>query len=82
MSVITTKLKTHSRLDITSQYGKLNACKLHGCQPKIMDIVAGRDKEHHYVAICKDDDCGKISMSSGQDVVNIWNKWNPELSDR
>jgi hypothetical protein len=76
MSVTTVKLKTHNRTDITSQYD-LNNCTVHNRKPVILDIVAGRRKEHHYVAVCKDDDCGKISMDSGQAVVNIWNKWNP-----
>lgn len=78
MGVITTILKTHSRQNVTNTFDNLNDCIIHKCKPVIMDIVAGRSKEHHFVASCKDEDCNKISMDSGKEVVNIWNKWNPQ----
>lgn len=76
MTVISYPLKTHSRTDITNQFDNLNECFIHHCKPTILDIVAGRHKEHHFVASCISDHCGKISSVSGQDVVNIWNNLN------
>lgn len=78
MSLISVKLKTHSRTELTGEFlDKLNNCIVHKQIPIILDVVAGRNKEHHYLAGCCSDDCGKISMTSADDVVEIWNKWNP-----
>lgn len=79
MSTFSVNLKTHSRTKLTILYtGKLNNCLVHKCHPEILDIVAGRRKEHYFVAICKSDDCSKISSENADNVVSIWNKWNPE----
>ena len=78
MSLISIKLKTHSVTKLTDEFlDKLNDCIVHKRIPIIIDVVAGRSKEHHYLARCCSDNCGKISMTSANDVVEIWNKWNP-----
>jgi len=78
MGVFITTLKTHGRTDLTNRFEHLNNCIVHGCKPSILDIVAGKDKMHHYVAVCKSEECNKIVTSSADDVVKAWNKYNPE----
>lgn len=81
MSVLSVKLKTHSREELTGKFLlELNNCIIHNQIPIILDIVAGRRKEHHYIAGCCSDSCGKISMTSAEDVVSIWNKHNPKTT--
>ena len=74
-------MKNHSREDITDRFENINDCVVHKCKPVIMDIVAGRRKEHHYVAVCKSDDCTKLTTDPDDRIVQIWNKWNPVLTD-
>ncbi len=77
MGTYSVQLKTHNRTDLTEQYlDKLCECKVHKIKPRILNIVAGKRKEQHYVALCSDDDCGKISMESADEVVGFWNKYN------
>jgi len=80
MSIVSVKLKTHSREDLTSDFLFINNCTVHGNKPEVLDIVAGKDKEHHYVVTCGHDECSKISMVSAQSVVDIWNHYNPVSS--
>lgn len=75
--IFQTTLKTHFRENITEQFSELHNCINHNCPPTIMKIIAGKRKESHFVALCIDEKCNKISMESGSDVVNIWNKFNP-----
>lgn len=70
-------LKTHKRTDLTKKFEEeLELCKIHNKTPQIMNIVAGKEKEHHFIAICQDDACGKISMESAEQVVYYWNLHN------
>lgn len=74
----TALLKTHNRIDRTAEFeGKTNDCKVHGVKPQIREIVAGRQKESHFVAVCLSEKCNKITMESAEKVVEIWNKYNP-----
>lgn len=71
------RLKTHKTISLTNKYkGKLEKCLEHDTYPEIEDIIAGKEREHHYVARCADDKCGKISMESADMVVEYWNKFN------
>lgn len=74
MGIVQFQLKTHSREDITNLF-ELNDCIVHNCKPTILKIVAGKRKEIHYVAVCKDEQCGKITMEENN-IDKIWNKWN------
>jgi hypothetical protein len=75
MGIYSIKLKTHSRENITHKFENLNYCIIHLCQPEIFKIVAGSRKDINYIAVCKHDDCGKISDSE-EDLINVWNKYN------
>lgn len=75
MSTYSVKLKTHSVEDITNEAGKLNNCCVHGVKPTILKIVAGRNKDVHYVADCVNEHCGKIAWSLDE-IIEVWNKWN------
>lgn len=77
MSTISFTLKTHNREDITSQFIFINDCIVHKCKPTVLHIVAGKRKESHWVVLCKDEDCNKISMQSPEHVVTAWNFYNP-----
>lgn len=77
MGIISTPMKTHNRTDLSDKYLFINDCIVHRCKPTVLDIVAGRRKEHHYVVQCKSEDCGKISMVSADHVVTVWNHYNP-----
>lgn len=77
MSCMTVKLKTHSRTNLTDSFDNINACTVHNHKPEILKVVAGRNKDVHFLAVCESDDCGKICMESAQSVVDIWNKFNP-----
>lgn len=81
MSTISIQMKTHSQGDITEQFSDLKKCIIHDVGPRILDIVAGKRKEHHFVAMCLNDDCTKLSMTSAEDVVNIWNKHNSKTEN-
>lgn len=73
----TALLKTHQRIDRTAEYeGKLNPCKVHGNTPQIREIIAVRQKESHFVAVCHSEKCNKITMESADKIVEIWNKYN------
>lgn len=77
MGTYTTPLKTHSRTVLTEQFN-VNPCAIHNCKPVVLDVVAGKNKEHHYVVVCLENDiCNKISMESAKAVVEIWNQYNP-----
>jgi len=78
MSVYTCQMKTHSRTNITDKCGQLNDCIVHGCKPTILHIVAGKRKENFYTAVCSgDEECGKINTGGIDEIVAIWNRWNP-----
>lgn len=73
----TITLKTHTTTNLSKKYeGKMEKCLKHNTYPEIEDIVAGKEKEHHFVARCVQDECGKISMESADRVVEYWNKAN------
>lgn len=73
----TALLKTHDRIDRTPEFeGNLNPCKVHGNTPQIREIIAGKDKDSHFVAVCHSEKCNKITMESAEKVVEIWNKFN------
>lgn len=75
MGTFTVKLRTHSIKDVTYQAPELNNCCIHGIKPLILEIIAGRDKDIHYVANCVHDDCNKIA-SSLEEIIGVWNKFN------
>jgi hypothetical protein len=77
MGTFIVPMKTHSRLDITSDFKRINKCILHDRQPSIFRIVSGSRKDVYFITICENDECGKISSESGQHLVDVWNKWNP-----
>lgn len=71
-------LKTHNRIDRTPEFEKeLHVCKVHYIKPQIREIIAGKAKESHFVAVCADEKCNKITMESAEKVIQIWNKYNP-----
>lgn len=76
MGIFSVKLKTNSKKDITNRFDNLKPCAVHGCLPSILEIVAGRKKEKHFVAVCKDENCGKISTESAEILVGYWNSRN------
>lgn len=76
MSIFQFQLKTHSRESLNHLYeSKLNPCIVHGCLPSIQKIVAGSRKEIHFVALCEEEDCNKIT-DTADSVVSAWNKSN------
>lgn len=77
MGVFIATMKTHSTEDLSTKYMFIQDCIVHGCKPKVLDIVAGKRKEHHFVVKCKEESCGKISMISADHVVTVWNHYNP-----
>lgn len=77
MGTFTVTMKTHSREDITSRFMFIHDCVIHKKKPQVLHIVAGRNKEDHYVVTCGHDDCTRISMDSPDHIVTIWNNYNP-----
>jgi hypothetical protein len=79
MGVIEFQMRTHSREDVTNHYPGLNNCILHRCNPAVTKIVAGRQKDVHYVITCKSQDCLRMTDNANE-VEQIWNKWNPKMN--
>lgn len=80
MSIWEVAVKTN-REDITSKYDSIpvNDCIRHKCKPKFYRHVKKNKKRSDIpllTATCLSDECGKICMD-GEDIVGIWNKWNP-----
>lgn len=77
MGVVQFQIKTHKRTVLTHLFPNISPCIIHNQKPAVMEIIAGRRKEKHFVVICKhDEDCNKISMESVEVAVNAWEKYN------
>lgn len=76
ITVISYPMRTHSTEDVTGQASHLNKCIVHHIKPQVLKIVAGKRKEVFYSAVCKHEDCNKLSYDL-KETVDAWNKWNP-----
>lgn len=77
MATISVNIKTHAVHDLTDFYkGIVNKCAIHGVKPSVINTVAGRKKDSHYIVTCGHDECSKISMDDPIVAINYWNKYN------